>query len=90
MNKILKVAANVTSEVAISGVSAAAGGTVAVYAVNHDPMNDSELSAITGLAAGAATTALTSAILHGVKNSIVTRVYRHKISKEAKKRSFED
>lgn len=50
-------------------VSAATGGTVAAYTVNHDLMNDEDLSLIVGTVGGAGAYIGTKAALTAVKNN---------------------
>lgn len=83
---------DIATEVTISAISSAAGGSILVYTAKHDPLNlnNSESSAIIGFVAGSATATLTDILLHSLKNRIVTKMYINKINKitkESKKKS---
>ena len=77
---------NKATDVAINLATAGAGALVGVYAINHDILNDEDVSAVTGIVGGVATYTLAKTVMMSAKNSTINGVntIRTRLSKEAK------
>lgn len=73
----------------INITSAAAGGLVGAYVINHDMMNDQDMSVIVGATAGVGTYVVTNGALKAVKNGTVSTAskVKTKLSRKAKANS---
>lgn len=88
MIKIGKVI-NGLVDASINITSAAAGGMVGAYIINHDAMNDQDLSVIVGTTAGVGTYVVTNGALKAVKNGTVATAgkVKTKLSRKSKANS---
>lgn len=82
---------NTASELAIKTGAALAGSVVGVYAINHDVMNDEDVSAVVGITAGVGTYVITKNAMLTVKNGTVNGVnkLRTKLNRKSKGKSVQ-
>lgn len=83
---MLGTIANGTVDLSISLASAAAGGTVGAYAINHDICNDEDMSIVAGAVGGVGTYLVCKGILKTVKEKTVCGVnaVRTRLSSKSK------
>lgn len=77
---------NKATDVAINLAAAGAGALVGVYAINHDILNDEDVSSVTGIVGGVATYTVAKMAMMSAKNGTINGVntIRTRLSKEAK------
>lgn len=70
----------------INITSAAAGGLVGAYCINHDIMNDQDMSIVVGATAGVGTYCVTNGAMKAVKNGTVhtASTIKTKLSRKSK------
>lgn len=92
MSKVMNtvgMVANAAANTAINVTAAAAGGTVAAYTINHDVMNDEDMSLVVGVTGGIGTFCIVRGTLRTIKDGTVGAVnaVRTKLGNKAKKNS---
>lgn len=80
---------NTVVNTGINVASAAVGGTIGAYVVNHDVLNDQDLSLVAGAATGVGTFCVTRTCLYTIKNGTVAGVNRMRtaLQRKPKRRS---